>query len=471
MIETNGLTIVSAREHLDHGDFRAVELAEAYLKNIEAKNKTINAYLEVFDDVVEQAKEADKKIQAKKSGTLTGIPIAVKDNILIKGRRAGSASKILEGFVAPYDATVIEKLKKVGAVFLGRTNMDEFAMGGSNENSAYGPVKNPHDLSRVPGGSSGGSAAAVAMDGALAALGSDTGGSVRQPASFCGVVGLKPTYGGISRHGLMAMAASLNQVGTLAKTVEDTKLLFDVIRGKDPMDSVSIDLAYSNESKKITVGVPWHFMSEGVDPDVLTNFNESIKQLEKKGCTIREISIPHISYSLAIYYVLMPAEATSDLARFDGVKYGMRKEGNGLLGDYLETRTVGFGAEVRRRIMLGNYILSSGYYDAYYNKANLVRQLLRKDFEEVFRGVDVIMTPTSPVPAFKIGERASDPLSMYLADIFTVTANLVGGPAISIPSGFANRDGKNLPLGLQFTAPHGREDLLFQVSHLLSSTV
>src|SRR3989338_4845595 len=349
--------------------------------------------------------------------------------------------------------------------------MDEVALGRSNERPAFGPTKNPRDIAYSPGGSSGGPAAAVAMDGALAALGSDTGGSVRQPASFCGVVGLKPTYGGISRHGLMAMAASLNQVGTLAKTVEDTKLLFDVIRGKDPMDSVSIDLAYSNESKKITVVVPWHFMSEGVDPDVLTNFNESIKQLEKKGCTIREISIPHISYSLAIYYVLMPAEATSDLARFDGVKYGMRKEGNGLLGDYLETRTVGFGAEVRRRIMLGNYILSSGYYDAYYNKANLVRQLLRKDFEEVFRGVDVIMTPTSPVPAFKIGERASDPLSMYLADIFTVTANLVGGPAISIPSGFANRDGKNLPLGLQFTAPHGREDLLFQVRHLLSSTV
>src|SRR3989344_1540712 len=302
-IDLKNLTIQKASDHMKRGDFGALDLAEQYVKVIADNNAGINCYLEMFDDIGDQAKAAQKMIDDGTATLLTGIPIAVKDNILIKGRKAGAASKILEGFVSPYDATVISKLKKEGVVFLGRTNMDEFAMGASTENSAYGPTRNPCDESRVPGGSSGGSAAAVAMDGALAALGSDTGGSVRQPASFCGVVGLKPTYGSVSRFGLIAMGSSLDQIGSMAKTVEDTKLLFDVIRGKDPMDSVSIDLAYSNESKKITVGVPWHFMSEGVDPDVLTNFNESIKQLEKKGCTIREISIPHISYSLAIYYV------------------------------------------------------------------------------------------------------------------------------------------------------------------------
>ncbi len=474
-IDLKKLTIKSTHDHLHNGDFSVVELAEAYIKNIEEKNPEINAYLEVFDDVVEQAKTADKRL--KEDGgvnILTGIPIAIKDNILIKGKKASSASKILENYKATYDATVISKLKEAGVVFLGRTNMDEFAMGGSTENSAYGTTKNPADTSRVPGGSSGGSAAAVAMQGALGAFGSDTGGSIRQPASFCGVVGLKPTYGAVSRNGLMAMSSSLDQIGPFSKTVEDSEILFNAIKGYDHMDSTSSPDSFHESIKeqkkgKLVIGVPRDFLGEGVDKEVLDNFNESLNNLRDKGYEIRDISLPNVKYSLAVYYIIMPAEASTNLARYDGVRYGLHEYGEDLLRDYTKTRGVGFGKEVRRRILLGTHVLSSGYYDAYYNKANAVRRSITSDFEKAFDEVDIIATPTSPTPAFKIGEKKNDPLQMYLADIFTVPANIAGIPSISVPSGITEKEEKDLPLGIQFMAPHFGESLLFKAGKDIES--
>lgn len=467
MIDLKNLTIKKAHEHLIKGDFSARDLAEAYKKEIEKKNSDLNAYLEVFSDIDEQAAAADEMIKAGRATLLTGIPLSIKDNILIKGRVASSASKILEHYTAPYDATIIKKLKEAGAVFLGRTNMDEFAMGGSTENSAFGVVKNPWDTSRVPGGSSGGAVAALAADMCLASLGSDTGGSIRQPASFTGVVGFKPTYGAISRYGLMAMASSLDQIGPATKNVEDAQILFDVIKGKDDMDSTSVEIPQVNENKeKFKIGIPYSFLKEGVDEDVMANFNDSVELLKKQGCEIVDVSLPNLSYALAVYYILQPAEVSSNLARFDGVKYGLHKEGKDLLEDYLLTRKEGLGNEVRRRIMLGTYVLSTGYYDAYYNKANAVRSLLMKDFEQAFKDVDVVLTPTSPVPAFKIGERSDNPLAMYLSDIFTVSANLATLPAVSVPSGTVVREGKDLPVGIQFTAPYAREDRLFSIGKL-----
>ena len=471
-IDLNSLTIKKANEHLVKGDFSAVELAEAYLKNIEKKNKELNAYLEVFDDVIEQAKAAQKKIEGKEAEMLTGIPLAVKDNILIKGRRASAASKILEGYVAPYDATAISKLKNTGAVFLGRANMDEFAMGSSTETSAYGVARNPHDISRVPGGSSGGSAIAVAMNGALSALGSDTAGSVRQPASFCGVVGLKPTYGTVSRHGLMAMGSSLDVIGPLAKTVTDAEILFNAIKGRDSLDSTSRVYTALPKKEKLVVGVPRSFLNiGGVDREVLDAFEKSLVILKEKGYEIRDIELPTVKYSLPAYYIIIPAEVSTNLARFDGVKYGIRKGGGNLLEDYNKTRGEGFGREARRRIILGAYVLSSGYYDAYYYRAVKVREIIRGEFAEVFKsGVDIIATPTAPSPAFKIGEKTSDPVKMYLEDIFTVPANIAEIPALSVPMGFAKREeapsagsGRvNLPLGLQFMAEWGNEPALFE---------
>lgn len=469
MIDLKTLTIKKAHAALVRGDYSAVDLAKAYLAEIENKNKKLNAYLEVFADVLEQAAEADKKLKnlpTSKLSNLVGIPLAIKDNILIKERRVGAASKILEGYVASYDATAISKLKEAGAVFLGRTNCDEFAMGGSTENSAYGVTKNPHDETRVAGGSSGGSAAAVAGDLALAALGSDTGGSIREPASFCGVVGLKPTYGAVSRHGLIAMGSSLDCIGPLAKTVEDAEIIFDCIKGRDSMDSTSLDVSTLNlklKTSKLTIGVPRAFTeSEGIDKSVIANFRNSLDTLKKLGHEMREIALPNIPYSLAAYYIIMPAEASTNLARFDGVKYGLHKEGDNLLGDYRETRRAGFGPEVRRRIILGAYVLSSGYYDAYYRKATLVRGLIRRDFHNAFKEVDIIATPVAPTLAWKIGEK-SDPLQAYLADIFTVSANIAGVPAISVPSGFVEISGVKLPLGIQLMAPSGGEDILFAV--------
>lgn len=460
------LTIAKAHEGLTGGSFTARDLAEHFLKKSEAQNGEINAYVEIYDDVLAQADVADQKIKEGKAGVLTGIPLAIKDNILIDGRIASAGSKMLENYHATYDATVIKKLKNDGAVFLGRTNMDEFAMGGSNETSFYGPVKNPHDIRRVPGGSSGGSAAAVAMNGALAALGSDTGGSIRQPAALCGVVGFKPTYGTVSRFGLIAMASSLDQIGPITRTVEDAEMVFNAIKGKDTLDSTTIEVEEKISPEKKVIGVPRSFLAKGVDEDVLDNFNDSLAKLEKEGYTIKDVEMPYLEYSLPAYYIIMPAEASSNLARLDGVKYGFHKNGVNLLEDYKLTRGEGFGKEVRRRIMLGTYVLSAGYYDAYYNKALQVRTLIRQDFDNAYKDVDCIAMPTSPTPAFKIGEKTSDPVSMYLADIFTVSANLAGVPALSLPSGVAEKEGKNLPIGFQFIAPRFAEDALFKIGKI-----
>ena len=471
MIDLKNLTIKKAHEHLSKKDFSAQDLANEYKKVISEKNTDINAYLEMYADIDAQAKHADEMIKAGKASLLTGIPLAIKDNILIKDRIVSSASKMLETYRGTYDATVISKLKEQGAVFLGRANMDEFAMGGSTENSAYGVTKNPHDTARVAGGSSGGSAAAVAAHMSLASLGSDTGGSIRQPASFCGLVGFKPSYGAVSRYGLMAMASSLDQIGPIAKTVEDAEIIFDAIKGKDMMDATSVDHSASGtlafkSGEKFRIGVPFDFMNKGVDADVMKNFTESLELLKKNGHEIVDIKLPNIDHALAVYYILMPAEVSSNLARFDGVKYGLHKDGKDLLEDYLLSRKQGFGDEVRRRIILGTYVLSTGYYDAYYNKANIVRALLKADFEAAFKNVDFVLTPTSPIPAFKIGEKSADPLAMYLADIFTVSANITSLPAISIPSGFTEREGKMLPLGIQFTAPYMHDHSLFTIGKL-----
>ncbi|MES2087859.1 MAG: Asp-tRNA(Asn)/Glu-tRNA(Gln) amidotransferase subunit GatA [Patescibacteria group bacterium] len=468
MIDLKNLTITKAHNSLMKGEFTAVELATAYLEEITLKNKELNAYIEVYGDVLSQAEAADKKIKDGSATTLTGIPIALKDNILIQGKHASASSGILENYVASYDATVITKLKAAGAVFLGRTNMDDAAMGSSTETSFYGTSRNPHDTSRVPGGSSGGSAAVVAANLALVALGSDTGGSIRQPAAFCGLVGLKPTYGSVSRSGLIAMASSLDVIGPITKNVEDAKILFDCIKGKDSLDSTSWDLPklpdISKAGKKFVIGVPRAFTeSEGIDQSVTDNFKVSIEKLKSLGHTITDIVLPNIAASLAVYYVLMPAEASTNLSRFDGIKYGLYIPGNNLLEDYKLSRGKGFGREVRRRILLGAYVLSSGYYDAYYNKAIAVRDVITRDFEKAFEEVDFVVTPTTPSYAFKIGEKSSDPLSMYLADIFTVSANIASIPAISVPSGFVEVSGKKLPLGFQFMAKAGEESSLFSI--------
>jgi aspartyl-tRNA(Asn)/glutamyl-tRNA(Gln) amidotransferase subunit A len=461
MIDLHKLTIVDAGKGLRNKDFTARELTQAYLDQISVKNGEINAYLEVYDDALSQADEVDKK---GFHSPLSGIPMAIKDNLLFKGKHATSGSKILAGYVAPYDATVIKKLKEAGAVLIGRTNMDEFAMGSSTENSAFGVTKNPLDTRRVPGGSSGGSVAAVAMDGALASLGSDTGGSIREPASFCGLVGLKPTYGSVSRHGLMAMGSSLDVIGPITKTITDSEIIFNTISGLDSFDSTTHDLKNKNPKSPKVLGVPYHILENGgIKEEVLSNFKESVEKLKSLGYEIRDIKLPNISYSLAVYYILMPAEVSSNLARFDGVKYGLHIDGKDLLGDYLKTRGQGFGKEVRRRILIGTYVLSAGYHDAYYNKAIMLRQKIAEDFTKAFSEVDAIITPTTPGPAFKIGERVNNPLAMYLEDIFTVPANIVGIPAISIPSGFVEEDGVSLPLGLQIVAPHDCEDRLFEI--------
>ncbi len=472
MIDLKELTIKKAHEHLVNGDFSAKEITENYLKNVEEKNSDINAYLEIFDDAMAQAEEADKIIKTKGKNThaLTGIPLAIKDNILIKGRTASCGSKILENYKAVYDATVIKKLKVVNAVFLGRANMDEFAMGSSGENSAFGPTKNPLDESRVPGGSSSGPAAAVAMSGALTSLGSDTGCSVRLPASFCGLVGLKPTYGAVSRCGLVAMASSLDQIGPITKTVEDSEIVFNTIKGLDIMDSTSSPDSDKKEiastRKQYSIGVPANVFEdiEGIDDDVREQFFKALDILKSLGHKVKNIKIPYITYSLPVYYIITPAEVSANLARFDGMRYGLHVEGEDLFTDYAYTRGKGFGAEVRRRILLGTYVLSAGYYDAYYNKAVAVRQRIVSDFKEAFSDVDIITMPTTPTPAFKLGEKTDNPLAMYLSDIFTAPANIAGIPAISIPSGTVERDGKSLPLGLQLIAPHFQESVLFDAA-------
>ncbi len=464
-MDIKNLTIKQAHEMLISKKLSVIELAEAVLKEAES-TRDLNAFLEIFSDVRAQAEVAQKMIDEGRATMLSGIPLAMKDNILIKGRTASASSKMLENYTATYDAHVTKKLREAGAIFIGRTNMDEFAMGGSTENSAFGVTKNPHDKTRVPGGSSGGSAAALAAGAALGALGTDTGGSIRQPAAFCGMVGLKPTYGSVSRSGLMAMASSLDQVGPFAKTVTDAKIIFDVIKGHDPMDSTSYPdkLSVGEIKKPKVIGIPVDFVrSKGVEPRVLENFEQSIAKMKKAGYEIKEISLPSLAHGLSVYYILMPAEVSSNLARLDGVRYGHHAGGANLLEDYMKSRGEGFGMEVRRRILLGTYVLSSGYYDAYYGRACAVREMLRSDLAKAFEGVDVIATPTTPTPAFKIGEKSSDPLQMYLADIFTVPVNIAGVPAISVPSGFVEEDGKKLPLGIQFIAPHFGEEALFSI--------
>ncbi len=461
-VVTKNITIATAHEALMRREFSAVELTEAYLKKSAEQNERIHAYLGMFDTALGQARRADLMIARGKAGALTGIPIAIKDNILVEGEIASAASKMLANYHATYDATVVMRLKRAGAVFLGRTNMDEFAMGSSTENSAFGAVLNPHDESRVAGGSSGGSAAAVAMGGALAALGSDTGGSIRQPASFCGVVGLKPTYGRVSRVGLIAMGSSLDQIGPITKTVYDAELLFNAIAGHDPMDSTSIkdEQPTTNNKQLKTIGVPRHMLKEGIDRGVQKAFEASLQKFSALGYEIRDITLPYAEYALPSYYIIMPAECSTNLARYDGVRFGLHVDGENLMGDYVATRGAGFGAEVRRRILIGTYVLSSGYYESYYRKAQDVRRLITADFTRAFQDVSLVATPTTPTPAFRVGEKG-DPLAMYLADIFTVSANLTGMPALSIPMGLAQVDGKELPLGLQLTAPHMLESRLF----------
>ncbi|MEK7601472.1 MAG: Asp-tRNA(Asn)/Glu-tRNA(Gln) amidotransferase subunit GatA [Patescibacteria group bacterium] len=464
-MDISTLTIAEARRALNAKEYSALELTNAYLDAIAKKDKDIHAYLEVWTGSArEEAKAADVLIAAGKQKPLTGIPLALKDNLLVEGRVASSASKILENYVASYDATAIAKLKAQGAVFLGRTNMDEFAMGSSTENSAYGVTKNPHDLSRVPGGSSGGSAAAVAAGLALGALGSDTGGSIRQPASHCGLVGLKPTYGAVSRFGLMPMGSSLDQIGPLARTVSDAQILFDAIRGYDVNDSTSSpENFYPQHPFKRVIGVPRAFISKGVDEDVLARFNATLDILKNAGYEIRDVDMPNLPYALPVYYVICPAEVSTNLARYDGIRYGLSVPADTIGEVYTKTRGSGFGPEVRRRTLIGTFVLSSGYADAYYRKARSVRELIRADFARAFQSVDAVAMPTAPGPAFRIGEKASDPLAMYLEDIFSVTANLAGVPAISIPSGTVERDGKNLPVGFQLIAPHGGEETLFKI--------
>ncbi len=434
-------------------------------KNTITKNEgEVHALLGMYSDTLinSQITKANEMFASNTSTILTGIPIVLKDNILVKGEKATGASKILEEYVATYDATVVTRLKEAGAILLGRANMDEFAMGGSTENSAYGVTKNPHDITKVAGGSSGGSAAVVAYGGVPVSLGSDTGGSIRQPASFCGIVGLKTTYGDTSRYGLMAMGSSLDQIGPFGATVEDVEAVYNIITGHDPLDSTSLPnelRASAGSPLKKVIGVPASFIARpGIDKEVLENFNSTLEKLKTVGYLIKEIEVNQLEKALSVYYILMFAEVSSNLARYDGIRYGLSHPGETSIRSYFESRTQGFGPEVRRRILLGTYVLSSGYYDAYYNKANLVRDMLKKEFARVFVDVDVIATPTSPIPAFTIGEKSSDPLAMYLADIFTVPVNIVGVPAISIPSG---KTVSGLPLGIQFIASHMREDTLF----------
>lgn len=476
--ETTASAIV---EGIHSGKFSVGGICEFFSARTETLGKELNTHLYWNKDwIFRQAAEQEKRIATeKKSGRrlrLAGVPIVVKDNICIHGIPTTAGSKILEGFSPIYNATVIDRLREEGAIFFGKASLDEFAMGSSNENSPWGPVKNPWNTRCVPGGSSGGSAAAVAADLAPLALGSDTGGSVRQPASFCGIVGMKPTYGRVSRYGLIAFGSSLDVIGPLARTVKDTALLFDVLSGHDERDSTTLrqppartsevlaKLGDKPSGKGLRVGVVKELVGEGNDKDVSKAFQEACRLLKDLGCEVVEISLPNISYSIATYYILATAEASSNLARFDGIRYGLRVQGGKSLQDlYVTTRSQGFGKEVKQRIMLGTFVLSSGYYDAYYNKANQARELIRRDFKQAFEKVDLLVSPTSPTTAFEFGQKSKDSMSMYLSDVCTIAANLAGIPALSIPCGF---DGKGLPIGLQFLAPHGQEETMLKGAYV-----
>ncbi len=462
------LSIAKARKLLVTKKISPRELLDELQKRIVTINPKVQAYLSW--DYEKAALEAQR---ADLSKPLGGIPIGIKDAILVQGAPAFSASRILEGYQASYDATVIKNLRAAGAYPLGRLNMDEFAMGSSTETSAFHPTYNPWDLSRTPGGSSGGSAAALAAGMAMAALGSDTGGSIRQPAALCGCVGMKPTYGRVSRYGLIAFASSLDQIGPLTHTVEDSALLLNALAGPDPKDSTSLSLPgedftsqLGRDLQGIRIGIPKEYFVDGIEPQVRQCVEKAIAQLTSLGAEAVEISLPHTQYAVSVYYIIVTAEASSNLARFDGVRYGHRsKKANDLLSLYEQTREEGFGAEVKRRIILGTYVLSSGYYDAYYLRAQKVRTLIRRDFEEAFSKVDLLVSATSPETAFRCGEKSNDPLKMYLADIFTIAANLAGICGISLPCGFAQKEGKKLPVGLQLLGPSFAEKMLFRVAH------
>src|SRR5881227_2549257 len=471
-MELRSLTIDDARSTVQQRKASAVSLAESFYTKIQTDDPKIGAYLTLSKErAIAKAAQIDGLAQnGKELPPLAGVPVAIKDVRVTKGARSTAGSRMLEKFIPPYDCTAVARLEAAGAIVLGKANCDEFAMGSSNENSAYGPVRNPRDKSRVPGGSSGGSAAAVAAGMAVAALGSDTGGSIRQPAAFCGVVGLMPTYGRVSRHGLIAFASSLDHIGPLTRTVKDAAIVLRHIAGRDPMDSTSAELPvpdYVAELDKplkgLKIGVAKEYFGEGLERETRKAIEAAIQKLASIGCEIVEVSLPHTKYAIPAYYLVATAEASSNLARFDGVRYGYRASGVRSLSDmYRRSRDHGFGPEVKRRIMLGTYALSAGYYDAYYLKAQRVRTLLTRDFEEAFKKVDAIVTPTSPTAAFKLGEKVDDPLAMYLADIYTVTADLAGIPGISVPCG-ETRD--NLPIGLQILGKHFDEATILRVAH------
>src|SRR5437588_1605674 len=475
-LDLDVLTISSARAAVQERQTTATSLVERFYAKIEAQDRQpgqINAYLNLTRErALRKATQIDAIAdRGDRLPPLGGVPIAIKDVIVTRGIRTTAGSKILGNYIPPYDSTAVSRLEEAGAVILGKLNCDEFAMGSSNENSAWGPVRNPRDLSRVPGGSSGGSAASVAAGTAVAALGSDTGGSIRQPAAFCGVVGLTPTYGRVSRYGLIPFPSSLDHIGPLTKTVKDSALLLQHIAGRDPLDSTSADVpvpTYADEIERpvrgLKLGVPKEYFSEGLDAEVRRAVEAAIQKLAAAGCEVVEISLPHAKYAIPTYYIVATAEAPSNLARFDGVRYAFRTKGAKNLSQmYRSTRDQGFGAEVKRRIMLGTYVLSAGYYDAYYLKAQKVRTLLTRDFEQAFEKVDAVVTPTTPTPAFKLGEKTDDPLAMYLNDIYTVTADLVGIPGISVPCGSSK---SGLPIGLQILGRHFDEPTLFRLAHV-----
>ena len=467
------LTLCELKKLYEKKEVKPSEVVSSLLEKINSEDKKLHSYLFVNEKAIEEAKIVDEKIaKGEKLKELEGVPVAIKDNICTKNIPTTCASKILENFVPPYDATVIKKLKEEGAIIIGKTNMDEFAFGSSTENSAFGPTKNPLDKTRVPGGSSGGSASATGANLCFASLGSDTGGSIRQPASFCGVVGMKPTYGRVSRYGLIAFASSLDQIGPITKDVSDCALLLKIISGKDIMDSTSIDIPVADypsflkdNVKDIKVGIPEEYFVKGIDNEIKEKIENLFKELEEMGVKLEKISLPHTEYGIAVYYIIATAEASSNLARFDGVKYGYRSTNyTDLVDMYKRTRGEGFGEEVKRRIILGTYVLSAGYYDAYYLKGQKVRTLIKKDFENAFEKVDLILTPTTPELPFKLGEKKDDPLKMYLSDIFTVNVNLSGLPGMSIPAGFSSN---GLPIGLQIIGPYFKEEKIIQFSYTI----
>lgn len=469
-MKLNEMTILGLRKLLDKREVTVKEVIDDVYGRIDGVEDKVKAYITITkDEAYGMANRAQEAINGNEIGLLTGIPVAVKDNMCTRGILTTCASKILHNFIPPYESTVTARLKEQKYIVVGKTNLDEFAMGSSTENSSYHTTRNPWNLECVPGGSSGGSAAAVAAGECIAALGSDTGGSIRQPASLCGIVGLKPTYGRVSRYGLVAFASSLDQIGPITKDVSDAAAMLTAISGHDPLDSTSAPVevpdftsVLGKDIKGLRIGIPKEYFVEGMDKDVEAAVHEAIKRLESLGAKAVEVTLPHTGYAIATYYILATSEASSNLARYDGVRYGLRESGKDLIEMYMNTRAKGFGPEVKRRIMLGTYALSSGYYDAYYKKAQQVRTLIKNDFDEAFKDVDVVVTPTSPTPAFRIGEKATDPLQMYLSDIFTISVNLAGVPGISIPCGFTK---DNLPVGLQIIGKHFDEETILKAAY------